>query len=196
MKHFDTCRCEQCRTAHPSRAMGSCGFLMQQILSNGQQHLRCKPFCLALGPLPRNLISPLRITHVSVEGNPIVRDVSLSCHGNTQQAHIIIPLAVTVCDSRGQTHTTQSEICVTVPLQACVHTCHADDAQHIVNALVRFHPSCDTFDPGDSARVLLDICIQVFLVALRPVYSAAPCAPVCPDLPLYPQPCRPSARPW
>ena len=63
MKHFDSCRCEQCRPHHPAAAANNCGFLMQQILATGKQQYRCESFQLTLGPLPRNLLAPLQVAY-------------------------------------------------------------------------------------------------------------------------------------
>ena len=186
MKHFDSCRCEQCRPHHPAAAANNCGFLMQQILATGKQQYRCESFQLTLGPLPRNLMAPLQITDVSVCGAVRVMEEDCGCMGAMRQTQAIIPLAVTVCDKNGQRHVTQSEISVCVPLRACMQ----EGAQYLANAMVRLAQNSGCFAPGETVCVFLDVCVQVFLVLYRPMYAPVPCAPACPDLPLYPQPCK------
>jgi len=191
MKHFDSCRCAQCRQKLPPPAhTPGCGFLMQQIIASGQQNLRCEPFCLTTGPLPRNLIPPLSVSCVAVSGTVRVQEAEPSCCGG--QTTAVIPLSVTLRDSRGQTHVTTSEISVPVPLRLPARS-NGQNAQYVANAAVHLsHPTPCT-DVTQPLSVTLDVCVQVFLVQLRPMYAPAPCAPACPDLPLYPPPC--SCRP-
>ena len=192
MKHFDSCRCEQCRKRPTPDAPHNCGFLMQQIIASGKQHLCCSSFCLTLGPLPRNLIPPLHISSVSLDGSVQIQEDSCSCSGHAQRVQAVLPLSVVVCDSRGQSHVTQSEICIPVSVCTPVHDHHSIGGQYLASAYVRLCRSCACFEPGQEVHVQLDGCVQVYLVSLRPVYSPMPCAPVGPDLPLYPQPCCPS----
>ena len=186
MKHFDPCRCTQCRQPQPSKPASGCSFLMQQIIASGQQQLRCEPFCLSLGPLPRNLLPPLSVTCVNVSGTVRVQEQHSDCC--TGRVTAVIPLAVTLCDSRGQTHVTSSEISVCVPLHT-PGSLNPSGAQYLASASVSLscHAPCE--DGMQPVCVSLDVCAQVFLVQLRPMYAPSACAPVCPDLPLYPPPC-------
>lgn len=163
---------------------------MQQILAAGKQQFRCEPYCLPLGPLPRNLIPPLYISSVTVSGSiPVTEEDEHVC-SSPDSVVCIIPLSVTVCDSRGQRHVTQSEIRVNASLRPA-HNCKKQGAQYAANAFVQLARTGTCFEPGQDAHVYLDVCLQVFCIIMQPMYAPLPAAPHCPDLPLFPPPCRP-----
>lgn len=188
MKHFDHCQCSQCRRER-KRPQAACGYLMQQIISHGKAHLPCKRFYLTLSPLPRILVPPLRISAVQVGGEPVVSEESAACCGEVQ---ITIPLSVLVCDQRGQTHTAQSSITVSV----CLRSAHwYEDAFWLAKALVRLCQSPVCFEDAAQVAVCLDVCAQVYLVRMQAMYAPSPCEASCAELPpLFPQPCPPPCR--
>lgn len=182
MKHFDHCQCDKCRQQRPMRPEAACGFLMQQIVSQGRLQERCRRFCLSLSPLPRLLAPPYSIRDVQVNGDITV----LPSDCCAQEAAVTLPLSVLVCDQKGDSHRAQAQITVHVPLR---QSHHEQISSYYAQAQVHLCPQCYCFDDPTQASVFLTICVQVFGVQLKPLYAPSPCAPACPPpLPLYPQP--------
>ena len=154
---------------------------MQQIISHGEMRSGCQSYCLSLSPLPRILIPPYTVRSISVCGDIAVAEESTCC----PSVAVTLPLSVLICDDRGNTHTAQAFITLSVPLQ----TFHGSTCtQYIAEADVRLcrGPVCFT-DPAQ-ANVCLDVCIRVYGVKQQAVYTSSVCAPACPQLPLYPPP--------
>lgn len=181
MKHFDHCQCEKCRQQRPMRPEAACGFLMQQIVSQGRLQERCRRFCLTLSPLPRILVPPYFIRDVQLCGD-ITVDLQDSC---MQETAVTLPLSVLVCDQTGNSHRAQAAITVRVPLR---NMYHESPASYLAQAQVTLCQQCGCFNDPAQASVFLSVCVQVFGVQHKALYTPSPCAPACPPLPLYPQP--------
>lgn len=185
MKHFDHCQCDKCRKKQPPRPESPCGFVMQQIVSQGRNQLHCQRFCLSLSPLPRILVPPYTIRDIRVCGEIALAPDANDCRC-TPGLTATIPLSVFICDERGNTHTALAHITVPVALRegygqsAC---------QYLAQAEARLcQPVC--FEDPQEVSVCLSVCIQVYGVRLSAMMAPSACAPVCPPpLPLYPEPC-------
>lgn len=180
---FHACGCDQ-----PSNLPRG-GFLMQQIIGAGRVYLRYERFSLRLEDLPCDARQPLQLTGVSVQECGIrARRCDLPCgRGITLQVHI--PLCCAVRDACGCAFTATSRI--EVPVQMRLYDPReADRAQASANAFVRLVRPCGC-DCGGSPEAWLDVWVEAWLTACRPMYTGA-CPPAFPpQLPLYPQPCRP-----
>jgi len=184
LKHFDHCQCAKCRKDRPPAHQPPCGYLMQQIVSYGETNPCCRSYTLSLSPLPRILQSPYTIRSISVCGDIAVTEEQNACC--SQSLSVTVPLSVMVCDQRGNTHTAQAFITLSVPMNAS----YGDSCtQYIAEAAVRLcrGPVCFT-DPMQ-VDVCLEACVKIYGVKPQAVYTHASCAPVCPPLPLYPPPC-------
>lgn len=182
MKHFDHCLCEKCRPKHPPYAEAGCGFLMQQIVAQGRYQERCQHYCLTLSPLPRILVPPYTIRDAQVCGDITVsRENACGCG----EAIVTLPLSVLVCDQRGQSHRAAASIEVHVPLRGGQHE---NALSYIAQAEVWLCQQVSCFEDPAQVSVCLSVCVQVYGVSLKALYASNPCAPACPQLPLYPQP--------
>ena len=180
MKHFDSCRCEQCRDRHPQHQSAPYGYLMQQIVSEGRLQEHCRQFCLSLSPLPRILMPPYSICAVRTNGDIVITPDGCGSVSAT------IPLSVIVNDQQGNSHTAAAQLSLCIPMRSG----RGDAAHYIAKAQVSLCRQCVCFEDSAQVSVCLSVCIQVFGVQLMPMYAPSPCAPVCPDLPIYPQPFR------
>lgn len=184
MKHFDHCQCEKCRPQHLPHQDMACGYLMQQIVAQGQLQARCQHFCLSLSPLPRILVPPYAIRDVQLAG-----DIAVTQEEGCHSAHALasLPLSVLVCDQKGNSHRASASVTVRIPLRSL----YRETAQsYFAKAQVVLCQQCPCFEDPAQAPVLLTLCVQVFGVALKALYAPSPCAPACPPpLPIYPQPC-------
>ncbi|MBR5231745.1 MAG: hypothetical protein IKW00_05800 [Clostridia bacterium] len=186
MKHFDHCQCAQCRKSPLPVPQAPCGFLMQQIVSQGEAHPSCQSYCLSLSPLPRILVPPYTVRNVSVCGDIALSEDQNACCRPALSA--TLPLSVTLCDQSGNTHTAQAFITVSVPMQT-PYNCNC--TRYVAEAAVRLcrGPVCFT-DPMQ-VDICLDVCVKVYGVKPQVVYTHTACASACPQLPLYPPPgCR------
>lgn len=186
MKHFDHCQCAQCRKKQPPKQESPCGFLMQQIVSQGKAQLHCQRFALTLSPLPRILVPPYTIRDVRVCGEIALSQAESTCNcGHTLTASI--PLSVLICDDRGNSHTALAYITVPVAIREAQagNACH-----YLAQAEVQLcqRPIC--FDDPAQVQLCLNVCIQVYGVRFAAMLAPSPCPACPPPLPLFPQPCR------
>ena len=166
------------------------GFLMQQIVGAGRAYLRYQRFCLPLTDLPCDARAPLTVAGVEAQscglraercGDPCGRGLSL---------RVYVPLCVTLRDGCGCCFPAASHIDVNVPMRL-FDPREADRAQPVVSAFVRLNRACAPCCDAHTPEAWLDVCVEAWLTACRPMYGGA-CPPPCPPpLPLSPQPCRP-----
>ena len=181
---FPACGCEQQPVPMPRG-----GFLMQQIVGAGRAYLRYERFSLRLEDMPCDARLPLTLSSVSVQENgvracrcdaPCSRGITLN---------VTIPLCCCVRDACGCSFSALSRI--EVPVQMRLYDPReADRAQPVATAFARLARPCGC-GCGGELEAWLDVCAEAWLTACRPMYSGA-CPPALPpQLPLYPQPCRP-----
>ncbi|MBQ9195876.1 MAG: hypothetical protein IJ157_01435 [Clostridia bacterium] len=184
---FPPCGCEQ-PTACPPAAPPRGGFLMQQIIGAGRAYLRYERFSLCLEDLPCDARQPLQLTGVQVrECGVRARRCDMPC-GRGMTLNVSIPLQCAVRDACGCPFTALSRI--EVPVQMRLYDPReADRAQTAANAFARLVRPCDC--GCGTLDAWLDVWVEAWLTACRPMYAGA-CPPAPPpQLPLYPQPCRP-----
>lgn len=172
-----------CPPAEPPQ----CGYLMQQIVGSGRAYLRYERFSLCPEDLPCDARRPLQLTGVSADAcgvsarvrpDPCCRGLSLL---------VQIPLRLCVRDACGCDFTAASRIEVPVSLRL-TDPSRADCALPSAAACVRLVRPCGE-DHG-ALDAWLDVYVEAWLTACRPLYSGPACPPPEPPLPLYPQPCR------
>lgn len=186
MEHFDHCQCDKCRRKQPPRAECPCGFVMQQIVSQGRNQLHCQRFCLSLSPLPRILVPPYTIRDIRVCGAiALAPDAGNCLCARTLSA--TIPLSVLICDNCGNTHTALSHITVPVSMR---EGCGLTACQYLSQAEVRLCQTPNCFEDPAQVAVCLTVCIKVYGVRLSAMLSPSCASSNPPPLPIYPQPCR------
>jgi len=163
------------------------GYLMQQIIGAGRVYLRYQRFSLPVCDLPCGAQPPLRLTCIQADENGIrAQRRESGCRGGAA-LDVHIPVSCTVCDACGDSFCLSSFLDVPVQLRL-FDPRHADCARASANAFVRLARPCDC-RCGEQLEAWLDVCVEAWLTACRPMYSGN-CPPPCPPpLPLYPQPC-------
>lgn len=186
----DTCFhpcCEKGPAPCPPPPAG--GYLMQQIIAAGRTYLRYERFCLPLSGVPCDARPPLRLTGVWAENCGIRAErCGDSCRSGLS-LRVEIPLTCQAADACGNCFCLSSHIETSLRLRTCAPG-DAERAQPAVNAFVRLARPCECGCP-DRLEAWLDVCVEAWLTAYRPLYGGS-CPPPCPPpLPLYPPPCRP-----
>ena len=163
------------------------GFLMQQIIGSGHAYLRYERFSLCLNGLPCDARQPFNLTGVSVQECGVRAERCESPCGRGLTLRVCVPLRCDVCDACGCAFTALSQIEVPVQMRLC-NPREADRAQAVASAWARLARPCGC--GGDTLEAWLDVCVEAWLTACRPMYTGN-CPPPCPPpLPLYPEPCR------
>ena len=181
MKHFDHCQCSKCRSQRPQPRPAPCGYLMQQIVSEGTIREQCRQYSLSLSPLPRILVPPYSVREVRVSG-----EITLApdCCGDVTAT---VPLAVVICDQQGNSHTAAASLTLCIPMR-CAGSLSAQQYTAQAQISLCSQPVC--FQDPANVPLCLSVCIRAFGVAVQAMYAPTPCVPDCPQLPLYPPPCR------
>lgn len=179
MKHHD-CACGHCRP--PASAQG---VLLPRIIARGRTWLHRHPCTLQVEDLPACLQPPLTLTCLTPCGEPRWEPLGGS---QSLRYRVCIPLVCQVQDACGCTHTGQAsitaEVCLTplCPLSECWRAC--------VLMLPCVRLLCAACAASPCFDVQLELLLEGYLLRWEACLSPAPCKPQCPDLPLYPQPCR------
>lgn len=178
-----------CRDGQAFPMMPQGGYLMQQIVASGRVCLRYERFTLPLSGLCPPLPPPLRLVGIAVEEAGVRAErCEADCRGG-RVLHVHISLRCEICGSDNRRGEAASAIDVRVPLRPCGRW-DADCARTEVCAFVRLDRPCAS-SCDDVLDAWLDVRVEAWLTACRPLWNGA-CTPPCPpQLPLYPEPCRP-----
>ena len=182
----DPCACRGGQALFPVMPPG--GYLMQQIVASGRVYLRYERFTLPLCGLCPQARPPLRLVEAYADSCGLRAERSdSSCRGGAA-LNVRIPLQCVICDSENGRYPATSAIEVRVPLRPCGRG-DMNRAQTQVNAQVRLARPCAS-SCGDVLDAWLDVCVEAYLTACRPIWNGD-CPPICPpQIPLYPEPCR------
>ena len=164
------------------------GYLMQQIVASGQAFLRYQRFDLPLSCLPCDARPPFSITAVRAREDGIIAQREEDPCRRGLRLKVRVPLYCTVQDACGACFTASSQIEVCVPMRVCDPR-QAARPQAVAAAQARLCRPCGCAEGLPAAW--LDVWVQAWLTACRPLYGEGCAAPCPPPLPLYPPPCHP-----
>ena len=172
--HPKGCRCSACRPACAP------GVLLPRIICSGRDWVRCQSTCLCVEGIDPCAPMPFSLVEVTA-GQPLI-----SREGNC--CLLTVPLQCRITDSKGCVHMGKAQTVITVRLQ---HNCPESEwwrYQCLANVCVRqvCRPPCSQ---DHHFQTQLEILAEVWLVKWEAVNGYSPNKEVCPNLPLYPQPC-------
>lgn len=171
----------------PPKPAAHQGFLLPRILASGRQWQRHYPLCLEIEGL-QELTSPLTLESVHVSGDARW-EISPGDNPQLLCLHVRIPLACRVCDGCGRFRTGSTHLCTCVTLRLSLPAAQCWRASLMLLPCVRLAcPPCTAECPCFDA--VLEFLVDGYLIRWDPCLSGAS-SPVCPELPLYPQPCFP-----
>lgn len=183
------CGCQHCRPhpyACPHAGLPPHGFLLPRIIASGRQWLQRFSLCLRVEDLPDCLQMPLTLLSVTCCGacswEPMAGESNRIC-----QLRVTIPLCCQVQDPCGEVFVGHASLTVEVPLRLSVSSTECWRNSIMVLPCVRMAgtpcgSNCAVFD------VQLEVLVEAYMTRWEPCLTGTP-RPVCPDLPLYPQPC-------
>ncbi len=161
------------------------GFLLPRIIASGREWQRRACLKLMVEGVPACAVPPWTLLSVTACGT--CRWEILPCEGSRQWiVRVTYPVACLVRDGCGSIHTGHSEICTDVTLRLPV-----PPQECWRNSLVAFPcvrlvcAACGGEEPVFDAT--LEVLVEVWMTRWEPCMVGVP-QPVCPDLPLYPQP--------
>lgn len=179
MKQHD-CSCAACTPPRPSH-----GWLLPRIIAKGKEWLRRQCFSLQIDHLPACAQSPYTLISVSPCGEPTWEPLA---DGRPLCFRVRIPLVCQVRDGCGCLHSGSACISLNAsltplcPPHECWRSCM------MVLPCVRL--VCSACSQTCCIDAQLEVLLEAYLLRWESCMASQPCKPKCPDLPLYPQPCR------
>ncbi len=158
---------------HPCPPAPSAGFLLQKIIACEKRHLPCvtAEWCF-------QAIAPGSIRSVTPCGSPSWTRLD-HC-----RLRIILPVSVQLCDACGQCSQQLMKLEVETALPHSFETaiCDPRNTLLILPCIRLLKADCTC---AGCLRVHLSVALEMYLLRYEPTGT---CAPVYPQLPLYPQP--------
>lgn len=181
------CGCSCCAPEgrHPCAAAG---FLLPRIMASGRTWQRRLAATLTVTGLPACAEPPFTLQWVAAACEAPTWEPLPCDHPRQLRLCATIPLLCQIRDCHGCCYygrsSIQTEVCLSL-------TCPAPECwRHAVVLLpcVRLAcVPCTACEPCFDAQ--LELLLEAYLLRWEPCAVGAPRPPVCPDLPLYPQPC-------
>lgn len=169
----------------------STGYLLPKILCSAREWVRCTEMNIRIHGLPELLAQPVQICEICVSNEPPRWEEDALCNHDRRALVLVveIPLSVTLRDAEGCLHRGTSEIFVRVRVPMGAHRDECCCSQWVILPAVRM-VGCATQSCEDIFCVRLEANVEAYLVRPEAVCRTEP-RPICPTLPLYPQPIMP-----
>lgn len=183
------CQCCDCRqdcSCHGNRKpFPPHGFLLPKVIASGREWLRRRSFCLRIEGVSECAQPPFTLLSVTACGEPTWE--SLPCDNRRQQLlRVTVPVACQVRDCGGCAYTGHASICVDVCVNLTTPAGECWRNNLMILPCVRLVcVPCASDDLCFEAQ--LEVLLEVYMIRWEPCMVGVP-KPVCPDLPLYPQP--------
>lgn len=182
MKQHECC----CPVCKPNRPSPTQSVLLPRIVASGREWLRRACVDLQVEHLPCCAQPPLSLVSVAPDGMPTWEPLH---SGPPLGYRVTIPLMCQVHDGCGCIHTGQSSITMEVCLRPNCPSAECWRASLQVLPCVRL--ICADCSQNSCFAAQLEVVVEAYLLRWEPCATGIPCKPSCPELPLYPQPCRP-----
>ena len=177
------CRPPCCK---PCSAFPPQGLLLPRILASGREWLRRACICLEICGLPDNVTPPLTLLQVRQSCDPPQWHILPESAQHQLCLHLCLPVDCLVQDACGGCFTGHSTVELDASMRLCFPACECWRHCLMVLPCIRLvHCAAQSCTPCFQAE--LEILVELYMVRWEPCLSAAP-KPVCPALPLYPQP--------
>ncbi|MDD3412052.1 MAG: hypothetical protein PHY12_14705 [Eubacteriales bacterium] len=194
MMQHPPCGCHECGKRRPpdKRRPPQQGVLLNKIVCCDRRLIPslCTELCLC--DLPRCAKPPFTLLMVQQSGAQPWW-TPLETHGNRFSLRVCIPVCCQVKDACGQLHhaTSVVEVDANLTPNCPVSECWRHSIVIVPCVRLCSPPVCS----DDSCfHVKLEISLEIYMTRPEPCAMRAP-APPCPELPLYPPPCKPSTPP-
>lgn len=175
------CCCPECKPPKPAPCQG---FLLPKIIASGREWLRRSCVTLQVEGLPCCAKPPFTLCSVSPCGEPEWEPLD----GRALRFRVKLPLLCQVRDACGCLHSGQAAISVEVCLTP---TCPAPECwRSCMTVLPCVRLVCADCSQDGCFNTQLEVLVEAYLLRWEPCMTNLPCKPKCPELPLYPQPCR------
>ncbi|MBE5803413.1 MAG: hypothetical protein E7316_02765 [Clostridiales bacterium] len=182
MKHHD-CSCPVCKPCKPAPMQG---ILLPRIIASGRTWQRRSCVTLQVEGLPCCAQPPFALCSVSPCGEPCWEPLA---DGRSLRFRVTVPLLCQIRDACGCLHHGHAAISTEVCLTASCPIAECWRSHMTVLPCVRLVCADCTQDACFTAQ--LEVLVEAYLLRWEPCVTDRPCKPSCPELPLYPQPCRP-----
>lgn len=190
--HPDGCCCCQCcprpdqPCEKPHRPFPPKGFLLPRIVASGREWLRRACLTLEVNDLPGCATPPFTLVQVRQSCREPSWEI-LPASGQRQLClRLCIPVDCQIRDADCCMHTGRATVETEVSLRLGFPACECWRNALMVLPCVRLiQPSAPCCDP--CFQVELEILAELYMIRWEPCMVGVP-KPVCPDLPLYPQP--------
>ena len=198
--HPADCQCERCRGgASPCPCTSPCGmcaekpypfppkgFLLPHILASERLWLRRHCAVLELQDLPDCVSAPLTLTQVRIGCPPVAWEILSTSDQRRLCLALTLPLDCQVRDANGCTYTAHAMLPLEAAMRLTFPACECWRNSLSIFPCVRLvqcaSASCDT-----SFQAELEVLAELYMTRWEPCMVGVP-KPVCPELPLYPQP--------
>ena len=165
-----------------------CRVLLPKVVGSGREWRKCWQSCLKVSGISECARGPFALQEVQPWGESRWQTFTPTCQRGQLCGEVEIPLRCWVTDSCGSLHTGTATLLV----DACVRTEGPADGlagcQWILQSCVRM-----LCPPVRSSSLCFETELEVLLELDAVRWQRFACrkeAPCCPDLPLYPPPCR------
>lgn len=193
--HPDGCCCCQCcpkpepPCEKPHRPFPPKGFLLPRIVASCREWRRRACICLEICDLPDCAAPPFTLIHVQQSCQPPTWEVLPASGQRLLCLRICIPVDCQVRDANCCVHAGHGTVELEASMRLGFPACECWRNTLMVLPCVRLiQPSAPSCEPCFQAEV--EILAESYMIRWEPCMVGVP-KPVCPDLPLYPQPCIP-----
>lgn len=187
------CSCGECqpcscgpRPCLPQKPLPAGGFLLPRIIAAGREWQRRCSLSLAVDGLPVDAEPPLTLLEVTPCGQPSWETLDC-CDPRMTVLRVKVPLTAQVRDRCNRLYAGRAAITVDIRLRHAGPRAECWRSNLLVLPCVRLIcVPCSAETP--CFDVLLEVLVEAYMARWEPCLSG-PAKPVCPDLPLFPQPC-------
>lgn len=178
------CACGDGRPCMPSRPLPAGGFLLPRVMAAGREWQRRCVLTLAVDGLPANMEPPLTLLEVTPCGQASW-EVIEDCDPRATVLRVKVPLAAQVRDRCNRVCVGQTAITVDVRMRHAGPRAECWRGNLMVLPCVRLIcVPCSVETACFEAH--LEVLVEAYMVKWE---ACGQSRPVCPDLPLFPQPC-------